>query len=136
MARKPAAKSPAPADAKAPTVDLAALKTRSQRAWSTRGVWQALYNEAYEYAIPYRRPANGPNGIGQGAPRVERVFDNTAIISTFRFAGQLQNDLFPPGQPWFKLQPGPVAEQTLSTTTSRSSRASSRKSPPSCRPCS
>lgn len=106
-----------PADAPAPAAaatatpfDLGPHRIRSGRAWTVRGYWQGLYDEAYEYAIPYRRPAAR---TGPGSSRIDRLFDNTAIVSTFRFAGQLQNDLFPPGQPFFKLAIGAFAEAML-----------------------
>lgn len=100
----------APAVVAAPAFDLAAHKRRSDRAWTERMQWDGLYGEAYDYAIPYRRPAAR---TGQAATRMDRLFDNTAIVSTFRFAGQLQNDLFPPGQTFFKLKPGVFAKLAL-----------------------
>lgn len=92
-------------------VDMKAHKARSARAWTDKASFQHLYDEAYEFAIPYRRPADRS---GPGAKRVDRVFDNTAIVSAFRFAGQLQKDMFPPGQPFFQLQPGAVAKAAVS----------------------
>jgi hypothetical protein len=86
------------------------LKSRAARAWAERDLWQRLYDEAYEYGIPYRRPSAR---VGRGQERVEKVFDNTAIVSAFRFAGQLQQDLFPPGQPFFKLRPSPIVAMQL-----------------------
>jgi hypothetical protein len=115
VAKRPAKKAAAaPAAPAAPAIDLADLKKRSDKAWSVRTQWDGLYAEAYDYAVPNRRPAGGRNGVGQAAARTDRLFDNTAIVSTFRFAGQLQNDLFPPGQPFFKLAPGPIAELAMS----------------------
>jgi hypothetical protein len=90
--------------------DLAAHKKRSEKAWSGKSAYQKLYDDAYEFAIPYRRPASRD---GKGVDRVDRLFDNTAIVSTFRFAGQLQQDLFPPGQPFFVLKPGPISKIAL-----------------------
>jgi len=98
------------AEPAAPGFSLQTHRTRVGRAWTNRSIWTGLYEDAYEFAIPYRRPATR---TGQASGRVDRILDNTAIVSTFRFAGQLQNDLFPPGQPFFKLAPGPFAEITL-----------------------
>lgn len=107
MARsRKAPPAPAPEDG----FDFAAHRKRADRAWMIRLQWQGLYEGAYEYAIPYRRPSAR---TGQAAARVDRIFDNTAIVSTFRFAGQLQNDLFPPGHPFFQLAPGPASEVML-----------------------
>jgi hypothetical protein len=91
-------------------VDMKAHKARAGAAWAGRSSWQYLYDEAYEYAIPYRRPAGK---VGKGARGADRVFDNTAIVSSFRFAGQLQKDMFPPGQAFFSLQAGPIIKATL-----------------------
>jgi hypothetical protein len=91
-------------------LELKAHQARSQKAWSSRAAWQTLYDEAYEFAIPYRRPADRD---APGANRVDRLFDSTAIASTFRSSGQLQQDLFPPGQPFFKLRAGPVLRKGL-----------------------
>ncbi|WOK20614.1 portal protein [Rhodopseudomonas palustris] len=91
-----------------PRIDLASHKKRAQRAWSNRAFWDGLYNDAYEFAIPYRQPASK---VGKGSQRVERVYDATAIKSAFQSAGQLHQDLFPPG--FFKLAPGPIANLRL-----------------------
>ncbi len=87
------------------TTPLADVMRRADRAWIDKQAWQSLYDDAYEFAIPYRRP---PRQVSRGANRVDRLFDSTAITSAMRFAGQLQQDLFPPGQPFFALRPGPV----------------------------
>lgn len=112
MAKRPAQKAePAPAKEEAAALsaafDMALHKKRTARAWQDKAHYQKLYDDAYEFAIPYRRPASRD---GKGVDRVDRLFDNTAIVSTFRFAGQLQQDLFPPGQAFFALKPGPVSQ--------------------------
>lgn len=90
--------------------DMVAHQKRAAKAWQEKAHYQKLYDDAYEFAIPYRRPASRD---GKGVDRVDRLFDNTAIVSTFRFAGQLQQDLFPPGQPFFVLKPGPISKLAL-----------------------
>jgi hypothetical protein len=91
--------------AAAPRIDLSCHKKRADKAWTNRSFWDWLYTEAYEFAIPYRRPASK---VGKGAQRVERVYDATAIKSAFRSAGQLHQDLFPPN--FFKLALGPIGK--------------------------
>lgn len=112
MVRNPRAKT-APHKTEAPAkppgrVVLADHKKRADRAWSDRAFWDGLYSDAYDFAIPYRKPASK---AGKGAQRVERVYDATAIKSAFQSAGQLHQDLFPPG--FFKLAPGPIATLRL-----------------------
>jgi hypothetical protein len=101
-------RAPSPPPEPADGFDMKAHQKRAAKAWADREFWQKLYDDAYEFAIPYRRPASR---TGKGAQRVERLFDATAIKSAFRSAGQLHQDLFPPE--FFKLAPGPVARAKL-----------------------
>jgi hypothetical protein len=89
--------------------DLSAIKRRSERAWTQRSPWDALYCEAYEFAIPMRRP--GGSGKRKSSP--DRLFDMTAPMSAMYFAGNLQRDLFPAGQPTFVLETGPLAAMLI-----------------------
>lgn len=85
--------------------DLKAHRKRASKAWTDRDLWQRFYDDAYEFAIPFRRPATR---AGKAQERIERVFDATAIESSFRSAGQLHGDLFPPD--FFKLAPGAITK--------------------------
>lgn len=85
---------------------LEALKARRARAQGVRDEFQPLLDDAYKFAIPYRKDASE----GRGQERVNEVFDHTAIVSAFRFAGRLQSDLAPPGESFFKLEPGPLVK--------------------------
>lgn len=98
--------------AKAP-VDLKALKARRDTAASDRQRWDAIYRECYDYVMPYRRPVGGTSGKAKGEARTDHLFDLTGTVSAFKGAGQLQSDLFPPGQGFFKLVPGPVTKMVL-----------------------
>ncbi|TCT34643.1 portal protein [Martelella mediterranea] len=85
------------------------LKQRRNVAQRERDEFQPLLDEAYQYAIPFRKSANSErNGRSRGEKRVDQVFDHTAVDSAFRFAGKLQQDFWPAGQDNFKLEPGPV----------------------------
>lgn len=86
------------------------LKRRRDRAWADKSVWNGIYAEAWRWLVPYRKPVNGPTGADRGADRVGHIYDNTGIVSTFRGAGKMHQDLFPPGQPFFRLKPGPVTK--------------------------
>lgn len=81
------------------------LKARREAARVERDSFQPLLDEAYQYAIPYRKSTRN---TGTGEKRVNQAFDHTAIESAFRFAGKLQQDLMPPGQKNFELAPGPM----------------------------
>lgn len=92
-------------------VDTEDLKKRRDAALAERHSFQPLLDEAYEYAIPYRKSTRD---TGKGEKRTNRVFDHTAIFSAFRFAGKLQQDLAPAGQQFFKLEAGPVFNASAS----------------------
>ncbi len=82
-----------------------ALKQRREAAKRERDAFQPLMDEAYRYAIPFRKSTRN---TGKGDKRVNDVFDHTAIDSAFRFAGKVQQDLWPAGQDNFELEPGPL----------------------------
>lgn len=90
-------------------VDLEKIKKRSSDAWSKRSKWDDVIGDAYDYAIPNRRPG----GSGR-SPRVSNLlFDMTAPSGAMHFAGNLQRDLFPSGQPTFTLETGPIAAMAI-----------------------
>jgi hypothetical protein len=91
----------------ADSFDIKAHAQRWSRAKMQKSIWDSYIRECYDYAIPFRRPTTSANR------RTDVVFDVTAIDSTFRGAGQLKEDLFPSGQPFFKLTPGPLARSLI-----------------------
>lgn len=82
---------------------LAALKRRRQYAENERQKTQPLRDDVYKYVLPYRKSDTD----GTGGPKIDDVFDHTAIAAAFRFAGVLQQELWPEGQQNFELEPGP-----------------------------
>jgi hypothetical protein len=86
-------------------MDIKELKDRRTAAQKERDQFQPLMDEAYQYAIPFRR---GIGKGGAGEKRVDQVFDHTAIDGAFRFAGKLQQDLWPTGQEVYSLEPGAI----------------------------
>lgn len=82
--------------------DFEAHCKRSDAAWSAKAPWVSIYRSVYDYMMPYRQPKQG----AEGGPRIDHLFDETGVNSTFRGAGQLQQDLFPPGHDLFQLEPG------------------------------
>ncbi|CAN7376010.1 portal protein [Phyllobacterium sp. LjRoot231] len=85
--------------------EVSKLKSRRTAAQKERDSFQPLLDEAYQFAIPYRKSTRN---TGLGEKRVDQVFDHTAIDSAFRFAGKIQQDLWPAGQENFSLEPGPI----------------------------
>jgi len=83
------------------------LKKRFKKANTHKEQWRAIYEEAYEYALPMRNLYDGYyEQAVPGQNKMKRVFDSTAIHSTARFANRIQSSLFPPQRPWCRLQPG------------------------------
>ena len=69
--------------------------------------FRALYEDAYEFALPQRNLYAGDYETGNtGRKKMTRVFDSTAIGSTQRFANRLQSGIFPAQRKWCRLEPG------------------------------
>lgn len=81
-------------------------KLRADRAWTLNGQWDKLYRDAYDYAIPMRKPGGG----GKSKAVADRLFDMTAPTSAMHLAGTLQRLLFsePPS-----LVAGALVKQAL-----------------------
>ncbi|MCB1494074.1 MAG: hypothetical protein KDJ77_20090, partial [Rhodobiaceae bacterium] len=83
-------------------------KKRVQKAWSDRSPFDRLYGDAYDYALPQRRPSDSGRTPDTAA---DLIFDMTATMSSMYFAGSLSRDLF--SQDPFTLQTGKVARLSL-----------------------
>lgn len=81
------------------------LKKRRNVARRERDQFQYLLDEAYQYAIPFRKSTRD---TGKAEKRVDQVFDHTAIDAAFRFAGKVQQDFWPAGQENFAIEAGPI----------------------------
>jgi Bacteriophage head to tail connecting protein len=103
MDREEAATSSAAADSRR-----RALRAREARAWTKRDEWQKILLDAYDYVAPHRLSTRWAKKTPQA--RANKIFDNTAATAWMRSAGRLQQDLFPPGEPFFVLEPGPAAK--------------------------
>lgn len=86
-----------------------ALRKRiADRAWSQHSGWDSLYRDAYDYAIPQRKPG----GEGKTKQVSDRLFDMTAPVSAMHLAGTLQRLLFASAP---ALVPGALVRQALGT---------------------
>lgn len=79
---------------------------RAEKAQRNKDLFESLYRDAYEFALPQRQLYGYYDGNSQGAKKMARVFDSTAINSTQRFANRLQSGIFPPQRKWCQLDPG------------------------------
>lgn len=87
-----------------------AVKDRSDKAWIARSPWNSLYQDAYDYVVPQRRPT------AQRLNEIPKLYDMTAPMAAMYAAGRLQRNLFPPGQDQFVIEAGPIAQQYLTVT--------------------
>lgn len=83
-----------------------ARRARAKRAWGKRDEWQKVLLDAYDFVAPHRLSTRWAKKTPSSRPI--RMFDNTAAVAWMRAAGRLQQDLFPPGEPFFVLDPGPA----------------------------
>jgi hypothetical protein len=89
---------------------LKGMMARSKAAQGEKDQFKPILDDCFEYAIPYRR---GVSRSGKGEKRTNRVFDHTAIVSAFRSANRVAQDISPAGQQGFDLKPGPLAKATM-----------------------
>ncbi len=86
----------------------AKLKARRGQAKKEFDSFKPMLDEAFQYAIPQRKSTRDS---GTGEKRVDQVFDSTAINAAIRFADKYQQDIWPPEQENFKLEPGPLVPE-------------------------
>ncbi len=89
----------------AETGTLQRIKKRRKNARKEYDDFAPMRDEAFDYAIPYRKSARD----GKGQERVDKAFDQTAVVSAFRFAGKLWQDLI--GEDMFTLAPGDLLDK-------------------------
>lgn len=77
---------------------------RADQAWTKKDLWRSMLEDAYELALPQR---NLLTTFSEGAEKMDRVFDSTAVSSTVRFANNIQSDLTPAFRTWAELKAGP-----------------------------
>lgn len=76
---------------------------RFQRAKSLREPWLSEYEECYEYALPSRESFYQQ---AAGQSRLDKIFDETAVVGVQEFASRLQSGLVPNYARWAQLVAG------------------------------
>lgn len=79
------------------------LHERYRAATELHRHWRTVWEDCYDFAIPNRA---GFLTHTPGDERMDRVFDETAIISTAEFASRMQLGLTPPFMHWLDFVPG------------------------------
>lgn len=83
-------------------------RQRSKKVWNNRSGWDALYQDAYNYVLPNRRPG----GLGQSKQPAQMIFDMTGPSSAMHCAGEIQRQVFPVSSP-FICETGPLLAHQL-----------------------
>lgn len=82
-----------------------AILSRYRRARERRSVWEGLWQECYDFALPARDTA--VRGTSSGSRRWDRIFDGTAPDAVDQLAASLMAQLTPPWARWFGFSAGP-----------------------------
>lgn len=83
-------------------------RQRSRKVWERRSGWDALYQDAYNYVLPNRKPG----GVGKSKHPVQMIFDMTGPSSAMHCAGEIQRQVFPISTP-FICETGPLLANRL-----------------------
>lgn len=87
---------------------------RSRRCWEQRSGWDSLYQDAYDYVLPNRRPG----GAGKSKSPVMMLFDMTGPTSAMHCAQEIVRQVFPVNTP-FVCEAGPLVRATHSEKSVR-----------------
>jgi hypothetical protein len=71
---------------------VADVLARRQRAKVIRDLWMPLYQECFDYAMPYRQSFYEES---PGQKRTHKIFDDTAVVGVQEFASRLQDGIAP-----------------------------------------
>ena len=80
---------------------------RYEKAKSHRQLFENLFDECYEYALPQRE---GFTKLSPGQRRDDRIFDETAVVGVQEFASRLQNGICPNFARWADFIAGSEVE--------------------------
>lgn len=80
------------------------LRKRYDRAVAHKELFRALYEDAYDYALPNRNQLNTET---PGEKKVDKMFDSTGQAAVIGFVNRLHSDLTPPFQRWLEFDAGP-----------------------------
>lgn len=83
-------------------------RQRSKKVWQQRSGWDGLYQDAYDYVLPNRRPG----GQGKAKHPAQMIFDMTGPSSAMHCAGEIQRQVFPVSSP-FIFETGPLVATKL-----------------------
>ena len=82
---------------------------RYEKARSHRLLFESLFDECYEYALPQRE---GFTKTSAGQRRDDRIFDETAVVGVQEFASRLQNGICPNFARWADFVAGSEVDKS------------------------
>ncbi len=89
------------------TLRMKLLLERYNAAKKHRNVWNTLWEECYDFALP--RCSGFYGDLAPGQKRNTRIYDATAMDAADQLAASLLGNLTPGWSQWFGLKPGPEA---------------------------
>lgn len=78
---------------------------RANWIWNQTEYWRRGLKDIHDQIIPLRKPQGG---FDNNNNMMDKIFDGTAVKSMFRFGGRMQQDLTPPFERFFNIEPGPL----------------------------
>ena len=75
-------------------LSVADIIKRAEGAQRKKDLFEDLYRDAYEFALPQRQLYGYWEGNSTGNKKMTRVFDSTAINSTQRFANRFSSNIW------------------------------------------
>lgn len=92
-------------------LDPKSVVARCARARERRSVWEAHWQECYDFALPQRGRSFRSGRPGE--KKTERLFDATAMDAVDQLAASLMAQLTPPWSSWFGFSAGADADAML-----------------------
>ncbi|MDP3554834.1 portal protein [Methylocystis sp.] len=84
-------------------------RARAKEAWTKRDRWNKVLADVYDFVAPHRRSTRLQEG-GEG-DRASRIFDPHATNVLHRVVGRILEDVFPSGEQFVMLEPGPAVKE-------------------------
>lgn len=86
------------------------LIERSKKAWEEMDMNRSLFEDAYEYLMPFR---NLFSTQGKAHNRNTKQYDSTGMIAATNFVNTMQSNFTPVFQKWAELRAGPSIPENL-----------------------
>lgn len=82
--------------------DVKKLKERFNKAFEQEAKWYDINDDVYEYFLPQRNLFNEER---EGAKKMDKIFDSTALESIQEGASRIQENIAPTWRRWAKVEP-------------------------------